>query len=281
MILYITQRNRKNAIGGGWTFNRNLEKALGDKVQFTDRIEECDIYLISGLTQTEKGDLEKAKALGKKIVFRVDNIPKPSRNKRADILGRLKEYSESADVVVYQSKWSENLTSHICGEGTVIYNGVDTELFNPKGTYLQLNNKNKVYLYVAHSSNENKRFEEARYWFNQYWRDNRNIELWLVGRFEGEKDNYDFIEGEKVKNFGVIESRKVMSNIYRTADTLIYPAFADSCPNTVLEARASNCEIVNVNPVGGSIELLNKSLDISLERMGREYLSLFDLVLKT
>jgi glycosyltransferase involved in cell wall biosynthesis len=279
MILYLTQRNRKNAIGGGWTFNKNLEKALGDKVQFTDSIEECDIYFVSGVTQAEKGDLDKAISLKKKIVFRVDNIPKPSRNRGMDSLAKMKQYADASDVVVYQSKWSQHLTEHYCGEGVVIYNGVDTQLFNTTGTYLQLNNRNKVYLYVAHSSNENKRFEEARYWFNQYWRDDRNIELWLVGRFDNEQYNYDFLEGEKVRNFGVVESRKVLSNIYRTADTLIYPAFADSCPNTVLEARASNCEIINVNPVGGTLELLNKDLDITLERMGREYLALFDLVL--
>jgi glycosyltransferase involved in cell wall biosynthesis len=281
MILYLTQRNRKNAIGGGWTFNKNLEKALGDKVQFTDSIEECDIYLISGMTQTEKGELDLAKKLGKKIVFRVDNIPKPSRNKRVDIMSRLKQYSESADVVVYQSKWSENLTSHICGEGTVIYNGVDTKLFNVKGTYLPLTNKRKVYLCVQHSSNENKRFEEVKYWFSQYWRDRQDIELWLVGRFEGAEHNYDFINGEKVRDLGVVESRKELAKIYRTADTLIYPAFADSCPNTVLEARASNCDIANYNHEGGTVELLSPLLDISLERMGREYLALFNLVLTT
>ena len=161
----------------------------------------------------------------------------------------------------------------------MIYNGVDTSLFQPNGDKLSIDSTKQIFLFVNHSSNENKRWEEAHYLFSELWKDNKNTELWLVGRFENEQYNFDFIRGEKVRNFGTVENRNELAKIMRSANFLIYPAFADSCPNTVLEARASGLEIIGINNTGGTIELLNPDLDISLDRMGREYLSLFNLIL--
>jgi glycosyltransferase involved in cell wall biosynthesis len=133
---------------------------------------------------------------------------------------------------------------------------------------------------VQHSSNPNKRFEEAKYIFSKEWiKNNGDCELNLVGRLDGKEYNYDFIRGENVKNLGEIVDRVEMSNIYSKCKYLIYPAFADSCPNTVLEARACGCEIIGVNEIGGTKELLDSELDISLERMGNEYYNLFKLSL--
>ena len=272
--------DRKNVIGGGWTFNQNLRKVLKDEVFFVNLVEEADVYLISGVTMTEKGDLDYAKINNIPIIFRVDNIPKPSRNKRMDVYSRLKQYSESAQVVVYQSQWSMKLLEDICGDGAIIYNGVDEEIFNTNNLAISppINHK-KIFLCVQHSSNPNKRFEEVKHLFTKQWRMlGDKCELWLVGRFEGEEFNYDFIRGEKVRTLGVIEDREKMAEIYKKADVLIYPAFADSCPNTVLEARACGLDIMGTNFEGGTKELLLASLDIAIQRMGLEYLSLFKLV---
>lgn len=279
MNIYVTQLDRKNVVGGGWTFNQNLKKALKDKVYFVDKLEDADIFLISGVTMTERGQIDYAKAHNIPIIFRVDNIPKPSRNKRTDISARLKQYSQVAEVVVYQSQWSKNLLEDICGDGMVIYNGVDTDLFNKDGEKNPPINDKKKFLCVQHSSNPNKRFDEVKHIFTKKWRElEGNCELWLVGRFEGQEFNYDFIRGEKVRDLGVIEDKEEMAKVYRSADALIYPSFADSCPNTVLEARASGLEIIGVNHEGGTKELLLASLDISIQRMALEYLNLFKLI---
>ncbi len=279
MNIYITQRNRKNVVGGGWTFNQNLEKVLKNKVYFVDKLEDADIFLISGVTMTEKGEIDYAISHNIPIIFRVDNIPKPSRNKRMDIYARLKEYNQVAEVIVYQSQWSKELLEDICGDGTIIYNGVDTDLFNTTGNKLPRNINHKIFLCVQHSSNVNKRFEEVKHIFTKKWIEmDGNCELWLVGRFEGKEFNYDFIRGEKVVDLGVITDKERLASIYRTADALIYPAFADSCPNTILEAKASGLEIIGVNHEGGTKELLLASLDITIERMGNEYLNLFKLI---
>jgi len=276
--VYITQGNRI-AVGGGWVFNQNLKKALEKDVQFVDSLEQAQIFLISGVSLTTKEEVRQAMDNNIPIVFRVDNIPKPSRNRGMDVANRMRFFAEQAEAVIYQSKWSKRFAGDICGDGEVIYNGVDTSLFQPNGDKLSIDSTKQIFLFVNHSSNENKRWEEAHYLFSELWKDNKNTELWLVGRFENEQYNFDFIRGEKVRNFGTVENRNELAKIMRSANFLIYPAFADSCPNTVLEARASGLEIIGINNTGGTIELLNPDLDISLDRMGREYLSLFNLIL--
>jgi len=281
MKLYITQLNRNNVIGGGWTFNHNLVKALkmvNKDISFVDKVEEADVYFISGITQTEKGEVDTAVAKNIPIVLRVNGVPKPSRN-RIDIPKRFKDYADKAEVIVYQSEWSKDYTGYYLGEnrsGITIYNGVDTEVFRPYGDRLAKDSTKTIYLCVQHSSNANKRFEEVLHIFSKLWQDDKNIELWLVGRFAGKEHNYDFIDGEVVRDFGVVD-KKEMAKIMRTADTLIYPSYADSCPNVILEAIASEMEIIGTNEEGGTKELLEMK-DISLERMGLEYNSLFKLI---
>jgi len=275
MNIYITQANRQNVIGGGWTFAKNLKKALSGEFNFVDNINEADLFLISGLTQTERGEVDIAQKKGIPIVFRVDGLPKPSRNKRMDIKSRLKLYSSIAEVVVYQSEWSKEYLGYYCGDGMVIYNGVDTKLFSKNGEFLP--KERKVYLYVNHSSNINKRFEEAKYIFQRKAK-SEDCELWLVGRFD-ESFNYDLIDCEKVRNFGVVENREELAKIYRSADTLIYPSFADSCPNVVLEALASGLDMIGLNGEGGTMELMRLN-DISVDRMAREYATLFNFLIK-
>lgn len=277
MRVYITSGNRIS-VGGGWTFNQNLKNGLKDKVEFVDNVNQADIFLIAGLTQVDKNEVELAKELGLKIIFRVDNIPKPSRNRGLDVVGKLKYYSSISETTIYQSAWARKYAGYYSGDGTIIYNGVDTKLFNKNGDKILRPVDKTIYLFVNHSSNENKRFEEAKYIFSMLWRENKNSELWLVGRFEGKEYNYDFVDGEVVRDLGVVEDRNELAKIYRSADKLIYPAFIDACPNVVLEARASGLEIIGVNPEGGSVELLSESLDISLDRMCDEYYALFNLI---
>ena len=282
MKLYITQFNRNNVIGGGFTFNQNLVKALkmvNSDISFVNRVEDADIYFISGATQTEKGEVDAAIKNKIPIVFRVNGIPKPSRNRRANIPKRLKDYANKADVIVYQSQWSNEYSGYYLGEnndGMVIYNGVDTDLFNPNGDKIAKDRSKTIYLCVQHSSNSCKRFEEVKHIFSRLWQDNKNIELWLVGRFNGQEYNYNFIDGEKVREFGIVNKSEI-AKIMRTADVLIYPSYADSCPNVVLEAKASGLKIIGTNKEGGTreVEILK---DIGLERMGNEYNSLFKLI---
>ena len=130
MRIFLPQRNREG-IGGGWTFSNNLQRTLKDKVKFIDKIEDCDIYLISGATMADRASIFKAKELKKKIILRVDGIPEDWRN-RGTGWPRLRDFAKEADIIIYQTKFIQNTVGGLLKRiGYVIYNGVDKSIFKP------------------------------------------------------------------------------------------------------------------------------------------------------
>ncbi len=273
----------QQSIGGGWTFMRNFQEGMRKfypQVQFVDDYKNCDILLVCGVTLVEPATVEDAKARGKKIVFRVDNIPKKSRNKRSRVYDNMFKYSKWADRVVFQSKWARQYAGYFTGnaEWQIIYNGVDKDIFFAGPEPEREPNDGLRYLFVQYNRDENKRFPEAAYLFHNVWREHTDAKLTLVGQFSPELHdaNFDFFADENVEYLGIATTPEMMASIYRDHDVLLFPAFADAAPNTVLEARASGLMIMGANSVGGTIEMLDDELDISLERMCREYFELFE-----
>jgi len=289
MIKVYLPQLKKDSIGGGWTFSRNLQKVLFGRVEFTDDLKNCDLVFITGATMMTREALNEITNLNKKVILRVDNIPKESRNRGCGF-SRLKKSAEIANVIIYQSKWAKEYAGFYLGDGEVIYNGVDTTIFSPNGEEIVIPEHTDIYLFDAHSSNENKRFEEARYIFNNYWRSDRNSQFWILGHNWADKQimkemkeyNYDFFDGEVVKEIDVIPDQFELAKLLRSAKALIYPSFCDACPNMVLEALGCGLKVVGVNKEGGTIELINGfedgSLDISLYRMGEEYYNLINKI---
>lgn len=280
MKIYIPN-NSQQSIGGGWTFIRNFKKGMAKLgYQFVGRWPSCDIILIAGVSMTDRGEIEEAKKAGKKIVFRVDNIPRKSRNRRGRVYDKMRRFGEIADFVVFQSRWAMSYAGYLTGANDfnsgVICNGVDTEIFwpiknpsiTPEGTR---------YLFVQFNRDENKRWTEAAYYFHMKFRENPLVRLTMVGQFSPEliDAGFDFFAGEKVGCIPPIEDPYKLADIYREHDVLLFPAFADAAPNTVLEARACGLKVELVNPIGGTTEMLDPDLDISLDRMCRNYDSLF------
>jgi len=274
----------KNTIGGGWTFIRNFKKATKNRVEFVDSVEDCDIYFIAGATMVSKESVYEAKQMGKKIVLRIDNAVKDSRNRGCG-MSRMKAIAQKADKLVYQSKWARDyLSDYLNKNGAVIRNGCDTEIFNPYGDKLDKNRK-KIYLYTRFNRDDTKNWHEAWYEFQRMHKNVGNAELWLVGQFSPELIEYgfDFFNGEQVNYLGVIDDEKAMATIYRTADYLIFPYFNDACSNTLIEARCCGTKIFMTpsGATGGTPEILHQDKpleDFSLERMADKYLKLFDEV---
>lgn len=243
-------------LGGGWSFSRNLAKGLGQTPY-----EEAKVYLIPGPTMASHVDVLKAKQDGKKIVLRVDNAVRDSRN-RGTGMSRLKAFSELADLVVYQSNWAKNFLSPFTKkDGVVILNGVDTERFKP-GTP-----QDDTYLYVRSSRDEGKQWIMAWYWFV-----NNPGHLDIVGKFSPDNIewNFDFFNGEKITFLG---EQADMPSIYQRNKYFLYTYLNEAGSNTLLEARASGCQIVSVYGMldtGCGPEYMALQ-DISLERMVREY----------
>ncbi len=272
---------KQDGIGGGFSFWRNFRKGMGNKVHFVNTWQECDIFFITSVTTTVKEELYEAYKAGKKIVLRVDNVPRKSRNRRSTPSERLSEFSQMAEVVIYQSEWAKNYCYPLSGDGAVIYNGVDQSIFKPN----EILRKKNRYLFAYHGKNEHKNFWEAWLRFQAHFRADKDSEFWFIYDFGKDTDElvnakFDFWQGENYKHLPKVDSPEDMARILNHCGYLMYPAIADACPNIVLEARACGLEILYPAPaeLSGTQELLNPDLDISLDRMCEEYLGVFKLL---
>lgn len=272
----------KEQTGGGWTFHRNFKKAMGRFVHFVDSWQEADIIFVSGVTMVPEHEIREAKKANKPIVFRVDNVPRKSRNRRSSPHERMRDFADMAWVVVYQSEWAKEYCYPLTGDGVVIYNGVDTSIFKPA----EKKPTNNRYLFAYHGKNDVKQFWLAHYIYQKIHRVEPTSEFLFIYDFGRELDeiiasNYDFWNGEKYEHIPRIDNPNDMAELMRECTHLIYPAYADASPNVVLEARASGLEVVYPAPkeLSGTQELLDPNLDISVERMAEEYFGLFQIVL--
>lgn len=252
--------------GGGWTQARYLYDGLGGTPY-----DESEVVLITGATMASHEQVEQAKRDGKKIVLRVDNAVRDSRN-RGTGMSRMKAFAEASDLIVYQSNWARNfLHPFLKKGGVVILNGVDTEVFKPP----VIRAADDTYLYVRSSRDEGKQWVMAWYWFV-----NHPGHLDIVGRFSLENIdwNFDFYNDEDFTFWG--EVKNMLFAYHRNANFLYSYSF-DACSNTLLEARASGLNIIDVYGMlgtGGAPEIMALE-DISVERMVREYKEAISVIL--
>lgn len=244
-------------IGGGWTASRYLADGLGHS-----SYDEAETFFITSPSMVQRDQVIKAKTDGKKIVLRLDNALRNSRN-RGTGMTRMRDYCEMADLVIYQSEWAKSfLIPYTKKDGIVILNGVDTNRFNAASRP-----PDDSYLYIRSSRDEGKGWINAWYWFV-----NNPGTLEIVGKFSPDnlEYNFDFYNGERIRFMG---EQQNMQDCYRRNKYFLYTYWFDACSNTLLEARASGCEIIDVHgalKTGGAPEIMSCE-DISVERMVKEY----------
>lgn len=263
--------------GGGWTFQRNFVRGAGDKA--TRDYEEADIYFIAGATMVSRDEVLKAKEDGKKIVLRVDNAVRNSRNKNSGMT-RMKDFAEWADLVVYQSRWAQDYLDSFLNvtNKTVILNGVDTDLYYPGKPVTA-----DTYLYSRYNRDETKGWEVARYWYSreianaQHGFQINQPRLYIVGQFSPElvDGNFDFYQDEQYTYLGILNEHS-MADLYRNCKYLIYTYFNDACSNTLIEALVSGCTVAGYSyfaETGGAPEIIG-----AYRRYGRDYFSIKRMV---
>lgn len=244
--------------GGGWTAARYLYEGLEGC-----SYDEADIYLVTGPTMAKHDEVQQAKRDGKKIVVRLDNAVRHSRN-RGTGMSRMLAFTNLADLVIYQSEWAKRFLMPFTGrDGVVILNGVDTDRFNKKGR----NPEDNSYLYVRSSRDEGKQWIMAWYYFA-----NNPGQLSIVGKFSRDNLEYgfDFFNNERYRFYGEQDD---MAQFYKNNRYFLYTYLNDACSNTLLEALASGCEIIDVYGMlstGGAPEIMQCE-DISVKRMIKEY----------
>jgi len=275
MKIYLANESKQTK-GGGWTFISNLQKGLQGKVEFVDNLDACDVYFVSGATMVTREQVKEAKDKGKKIVLRIDGIPRNSRNRNTGT-SRLFDFAQMADLVIYQSEWSKMYVGGwLKKEGPVILNGVNTSIFRPEGETIGKMGSPQ-YIYVRYNRDETKQFHRVWYEYQLIYRKNPNANLWIIGKFSEEQKeyNFDFYNGEKYRYWGVIDT-EMMSILLRSADIFMYSYYMDACSNSLIEAIVSGIKIWYMEENGSAKEIKEKYEEkgsgyFGTERMCAEY----------
>ena len=258
-----------NRIGGGWSFANNFVKSLQDK--YTSDYNQADVYFITSASMVSRDDVIKAKTDNKKIVLRVDNVIRNSRNRNTG-MSRMKDFASIADLVIYQSEAVKELLEPFLKtyNSTVILNSSDADIYHNKNRTA----KENTYLYSRYNRDETKNWEVARDYFTRVTYKEPDSFLYLCGQFSPEmvEYNFDFYADEKYQFLGVITNPNQMADVYRNVDKLIYTYWQDACSNTLIEALLSGCKIDFVDNFfkkGSADEIM-----FHFKEYGREYFSL-------
>lgn len=280
------------SLGGGFSFRKNLIKGMHriEGAEYVDSIEKADVCLVSGTTMVNKETITKIKDLKKKLVVRVDNVPRNSRNRNTGI-SRLVSFTEQADGIVWQSNWCKEYLGDLVNKTNkpeiTIVNGVDTDIFRPEGRHLNIGDKENIYFYSRFNRDETKNWEKAWYEFQMIHKKNPNAILLLVGRWSNEQVqyNFDFFRGERYQYLGVVDNLNFMAEILRSASKFLATYYNDACSNTYIEALMCGQELVCVDESGGTPEIMalyneykrgNIENPFTLEAMSDSYLSFFE-----
>ena len=272
MKIYLANSSQQK-IGGGWSWIHNFRKGMGDLI--TDDYNQSDIYLVPSPTMVQREEVLQAKQDGKKVVLRLDNAVRNSRNRNTGMT-RMYDFAHWADLVVYQSRWARDyLMPFLKVDGPVILNGVDIETFKTGEK-----SWDETVLYSRYNRDETKNWEAARYWYSQYQLKHKAAKLLITGQFSDElrEGNFDFYNQEQFEYVGVLD-QKSMAKLYRICHKFLYTYFNDACSNSLIEALVAGCEIVGdeyYTSTGGAQEIIRQYMDqgreyFSIERMCAEY----------
>lgn len=254
MNIKINSLNR-NDVGGASTFQRNFVKAVQPFGVSVCSDGGCDVLFITGASLCDRGTAELAKQEGAKIVLRVDNILEDSKNRNTG-MPRIRDFAEMSDVVVYQSEWARKLMKPYAGDGEVIYNAVDTDIFYPRKEKKDW--RNIRILYTKHSRNEVKNWHYVQYFWREYNLENKNDTLVLAGQFSDETQRinnpFEFHNGENYVYEGRLDPNQ-MADVIRSCDVAYLPYSFDACSNTVIECQACGVPVL-FEPNGGTPEIV-------------------------
>jgi len=269
-------------VGGGFSFIANFMNGCQQigGVSFVD-YDKADVYFIPSASMVQREQVKIAKADGKKIILRVDNALRHSRN-RSTGMSRLWDFAEMADDIIFQSTWAKNVIGKEylqTDRGHIIVNGVNQDIFN-------MNNRTEDlaarFTYSRYNRDETKNWEMARYIYQQaVYTADVPCQLNIIGRFSDElrENNFDFYQDESYK-FWAVQPPEIVSQILQNTDYFIYTYFNDACSNSLIEALCCGCEIVdtyNMLNTGGAAQIMDIMDDVGISyfshlRMAREYI---------
>lgn len=139
---------------------------------------------------------------------------------------------------------------------TIIYNGVDRDVFNEYGPKNHLEGKYNIF-HVSTTGMTRKGLGTVLE-FACLLRNNSEIHFYLVGRqIEDPVYGYEIKKFPNVHYLGHTNDRYELASYYRSGDVLLYPTINDCAPNVILEAMSCGMPVIAANS-GGSPELILK-----------------------
>lgn len=147
----------------------------------------------------------------------------------------------------------------------IIYNGVDTDLFNIKHEKNELNSHNEKYFLFVGSTEYRKGFDIICTCLNEINTKSNNIKIKVVGQFNSNNPHFKKMEYlNKIEFVGRTDQQKLM-NLYQNAIALIHPARYEPFGNVVLESLACGTPVIISNEkYCGAAEILNNNCGIKI-----------------
>lgn len=268
MNVFVPYESRQT-IGGGYTFYRNFVDCMADAEDFrlVEESEDFDILFAFSPTTVSGESITRAKGRGAKFILRIDGVPEDNRNSGKGTR-RLIEYASLADYIIYQTKFIQQTIGPILKNNgivcphRVIRNGVNTHIFTPEGSKENFPGKPNI-LHIAYRKDNNKRYEEVLAMYREYFMNNKQANLVLLGRYPTEWQEFGmgFFNGERYNAIGTTFDDAYKARIIKSCDFLFYPSFADPCPNVVMEAMACGVPIL-YQPYGGVREMVQPGMEL-------------------
>jgi len=177
---------------------------------------------------------------------------------------KIKDTYETSDAVIFQSNFNKDLIQSWFGDhknGHVIVNGADQEKIDKidKADLSHTFGDRKIWM-CASSWRPHKRLNEnIRYFIENS--DNDDV-LLIAGKGASKNDflGYENVINKRVFYIGHTSWESLVS-LYKRSSTFIHLAFLDHCPNVVVDAAASGCEIVCAGS-GGTKEIYSKKMTV-------------------
>lgn len=278
MKVFVYYETTNEPWGGINTFFKNFKKyCKGRKdVELVDDINaDYDIFLI-GSAYYAPGkliDIDIIKAIKQKkkvkIIIRLDGLRSYYNSKLDEMDKKQFELLNISDFVVFQSEYSHKCfkkSGYNKHNYSIIYNGVDNELFNDNEKEYELKSDKIKILSVNWSSNINKGYDIISSFAN-----NRNIEMLFVGNWNND------VKTKNIKLLPPMDHIR-LAQLYKTSDLFLHPALHDACPNVVVEALSSGLPVL-FRESGGVPELVKdcgiKLPDIISDRNVEEVINRF------
>lgn len=236
-------------IGGTATFAAKFKSGMesyGHQVFFEEPKKYDILFLI---VQAPFRYLFDAKKKGKKIVQRLDGTyywsvvrwKYPLYNLKARIIRYF-----FADFTIYQSEYSKYCAEKFLGKkqndpSTLIYNGVDMNLFNPEGEKLNLrdNPKQRIFFTASAFRREDQIvpiLHALEIYSKKY---DQNFKLLIAGTFSRKAGSIPrkWAHFKNIHFLGKI-ANKNLPKYERAADVFLFTHLNPPCPNNVIEALA-------------------------------------------